>query len=225
MATPRFSDLARLLHALDARQGEKPPTKASRFAMLQAFFRKYLPAGSDTRTVCAVFALLLPAEDDRRYHLKESRLAQAVVAALGLGGSSAARRLLEWQDPAAGEEEEHGHARGGAQGCGDLSALVAAVVKERVGAGREPPLSATDVHAGLDALADGDRQPPPTHRCPCGRGACALFTAKTPKNAGRRFFLCPAARDGGCKFFQWCAEVRVGVRVRGVCCTYSVPCP
>ena len=206
MDAPRFSDLARLLRALDGRQSEKPPTKASRFAMLQAFFQRYLPTGTDTRTVRAVFALLLPAEDDRRYHLKESRLAQAVVTALGLGGSSAAQRLLEWQDPAAGEEEEeHGHGRGEAQGCGDLSALVAAAVKERVGTGREP-LSATDVHAGLDNLADGDQEPPPTHQCACGRGACAVFTAKTPKNAGRRFFLCPAARDGGCKFFQWCGE-------------------
>ena len=95
MDAPRFSDLARLLHALDARQSEKPPTQASRSAMLRAFFQRYLPTGTDTCTVCAVFALLLPAEDDRRYHLKESSLAKAVVAALGLGGSSAAQRLLE----------------------------------------------------------------------------------------------------------------------------------
>ena len=61
--------------------------------MLQQFFQRHLPTGADTSTVCAVFALLLPAEDNRRYHLKESRLAQAVVTALGLGGSFAAQRL------------------------------------------------------------------------------------------------------------------------------------
>ena len=210
MAAPRFSDIAYILHALDARQGEKPPTKASRSAMLTAFFKRHLPTGADARTVCAVFALLLPAENERRYHLKEGRLAQAVVTALGLAGASAGR-LLEWHD-AGGEEEEHGPGRdqGGGQGRGDLSALVAAEVKQRVGATGREPLSATDVHAALDALADGDQEPQPVLRCACGRGACAVFTARTHKNAGRRFFSCPATRDGGCKFFQWCDETTSG---------------
>ena len=114
MDAPSFSHLARLLSNL-----ERPTTKDARSRMLQGFFQRHLPTGADTSTVCAVFALLLPAEDNRRYHLKESRLAQAVVTALGLGGSSAAQRLLDWQDPAAGEEEEEdGHGRGEARGCG-----------------------------------------------------------------------------------------------------------
>ena len=205
-ASPSFSELARLLCALDGPR-ERRPTKERRSKMLQQFFQRHLPTGADTSTVCAVFALLLPAEDNRRYHLKESRLAQAVVTALRLGGSFAAQRLLDWQDPAAGEEEEEedGHGRGEAQRCGDLSALVAEAVKERVGTGRER-LSVTEVHAELSRLADGDREPPPTRRCPCGRGACAVFTATTSKHAGRRFFKCPAASEGGCNFFQWCGE-------------------
>ena len=203
-APPSFSHLARLLSNLEG-QSERRPTKDTRSRMLQKFF-EYLPTWTDTGTVCAVFALLLPAEDNRRYHLKESRLALTVVTALGLGGSSAAQRLLGWQDPAAGEEEEEdGHGRSETRGCGDLSALVAEAVKERVGTGRER-LSVTDVHAELSRLADGDREPPPTRRCPCGRGACAVLTAGTLKNAGRHFFKCPAACDGGCNFFQWCDE-------------------
>ena len=207
-ASPSFSELALLLCALDG-PSERRPTKERRSKMLQQFFQRHLPTGADTSTVCAVFALLLPAEDNRRYHLKESRLAQAVVTALGLGGSFAAQRLLDWQDPAAGEEEEEdGYGRGEVQRCGDLSALVAEAVKERVG--RNPTgcerLSVTDVHAELSRLADGDREPPPTRRCPCGRGACAVLTATTSKNAGLRFYKCPAARDGGCNFFQWCDE-------------------
>jgi len=176
--------------------------------MLQQFFQRHLPTGAEPSTVCAVFALLLPAEDNRRYHLKESRLAQAVVTALGLGGSFAAQRLLDWQDPAAGEEEEEEdeHGRGEAQRCGDLSALVAEAVKERVKERGRELLSVTEVHAELSRLADGDREPPPTRRCPCGRGACAVFTATKSKNAGRRFFKCPAASEGGCNFFQWCDE-------------------
>ena len=39
-----------------------------------------------------------------------------------------------------------------------------------------------------------------------GRGACAVFTATTSENAGRRFYKCPAARDGGCNYFLWCDE-------------------
>ena len=205
-ASPSFSELALLLCALDG-PSERRPTKERRSKMLQQFFQRHLPTGADTSTVCAVFALLLPAEDNRRYHLKESRLAQAVVTALGLGGSFAAQRLLDWQDPAAGEEEEEdGYGRGEVQRCGDLSALVAEAVKERVG--RNPTgcerLSVTDVHAELSRFADGDREPPPTRRCPCGRGACAVFTAGTSKNAGRRFYKCPG--DGGCSFFLWCDE-------------------
>ena len=159
MDAPRFSDLARLLHALDARQSEKPPTQASRSAMLRAFFQRYLPTGTDTCTVCAVFALLLPAEDDRRYHLKESSLAKAVVAALGLGGSSAAQRLLEWQDPAAGEGEEHGHGRGEAQGCGDWGCAAAGRAR---GAGAVVPRDAGWV--APSSQGDGPRESSPRPR-------------------------------------------------------------
>ena len=127
-AAPRFSELCKLLHALDARRGEKPPTKASREAMLRAFFERHVPVGTAERTVCAIMALLLPAEDDRRYWLKESRLAGAIASALGIAGSSAGQRLVDWQD--AEVDVDSGRP---APGAGDLSLLVGDAMRERVG--------------------------------------------------------------------------------------------
>lgn len=40
--------------------------------------------------------------------------------------------------------------------------------------------------------------------CPCGAGPCAVRTAKTDKNLGRRFYACPSLQS--CNFFQWYDE-------------------
>ena len=77
---PTFASLCRLLHALEARRG-RPVSREQREAMLEKFFRIHVPVG--TGSAAAVLALLLPTEDDRRYWLKETRLAGALVTALG----------------------------------------------------------------------------------------------------------------------------------------------
>ncbi|CAL1371771.1 unnamed protein product [Linum trigynum] len=41
--------------------------------------------------------------------------------------------------------------------------------------------------------------------CPCGQGACVVFTANTERNRGRQFYRCPLRQEnGGCGFFEWC---------------------
>ncbi|KAJ4825410.1 hypothetical protein Tsubulata_030903 [Turnera subulata] len=45
----------------------------------------------------------------------------------------------------------------------------------------------------------------PEKMCPCGLGACVVYTASTEKNRGRTFYKCPLKpENGGCGFFQWC---------------------
>ncbi|KDP24050.1 hypothetical protein JCGZ_26734 [Jatropha curcas] len=45
----------------------------------------------------------------------------------------------------------------------------------------------------------------PQKSCPCGLGACVIFTANTERNHGRKFYKCPVRQEnGGCGFFEWC---------------------
>ncbi|XP_004305883.1 PREDICTED: uncharacterized protein LOC101307328 [Fragaria vesca subsp. vesca] len=45
----------------------------------------------------------------------------------------------------------------------------------------------------------------PEKACPCGSGTCAVLTANTEKNRGRKFYKCPLRQEnGGCGFFEWC---------------------
>ena len=153
---PTFASLCRLLHALEARRSQPGSQITAREQMLEKFFRRHVPVG--TGSAAAVLALLLPTEDDRRYWLKETRLAGALVIALGLQPSvGAGKRLVEWQ---AGDEANDANDTDGRRpmGSGDLSELVARLVDERVAsrAAGLPPLSVNEVDADLDALADHD---------------------------------------------------------------------
>ena len=154
MQTPTFASLCRLLHALEARHDTRNPSRQQRELVLKRFFGRHVPVG--TGSAAAVMSLLLPAEDDRRYWLKETRLAVSLVTALGLQSSfGAGKRLVEWQ---AGDEDGANDTDGRRPvGSGDLSDFVASLVGERV-AGRAAalPLSVSEVDAGLDALADHD---------------------------------------------------------------------
>ncbi|XP_077228954.1 uncharacterized protein LOC143861883 [Tasmannia lanceolata] len=55
-----------------------------------------------------------------------------------------------------------------------------------------------------------DGSDPPVWQCDCGGGACLVFTSRTEKNPGRKFYSCPGKPGGGkCKFFKWCDTVVV----------------
>ncbi|CAN0923868.1 CCHC-type zinc finger nucleic acid binding protein [Linum grandiflorum] len=60
---------------------------------------------------------------------------------------------------------------------------------------------------GGDFNRQSERQQPSISEkdCPCGQGACVVFTANTERNRGRQFFRCPVRQEnGGCGFFEWC---------------------
>lgn len=44
-------------------------------------------------------------------------------------------------------------------------------------------------------------------QCPCGYGACIVFTSRTVKNPGRDFYRCPGKQSEQCGFFKWCDEI------------------
>lgn len=73
---------------------------------------------------------------------------------------------------------------------------------------RAKPLAPSKGSNGSGAVIDSRRSSEllvPEKSCPCGLGACVVFTANTQRNLNRKFYKCPVRQEnGGCGFFEWC---------------------
>ena len=152
-----FFEVARLLDRLEGIAGAQARTRCA---------SRWFDASAERRaSTLPLFRVLLVAETDRTFYVKEERLAALTATALGIATDSACgRRLQGWLDPARSGGGDAMHAT-----AGNLSAVVESVVAlrapARAGGVAGRPLAIREVDAAMDVLAAGA---PEFH---AGRGA------------------------------------------------------
>ncbi|EOD08101.1 hypothetical protein EMIHUDRAFT_106144 [Emiliania huxleyi CCMP1516] len=152
-----FFEVARLLDRLEGISGAQARTRC---------VSRWFDASAERRaSTLPLFRVLLVAETDRAFYVKEERLAALTATALGIATDSACgRRLQGWLDPARSGGGDAMHAT-----AGNLSAVVESVVAlrapARAGGVAGRPLAIREVDAAMDVLAAGA---PEFH---AGRGA------------------------------------------------------